>query len=313
MKIDIQLINMLQCPVSGKQLKIIGDALVTETGFKYNMDFGIPLFAEHPSSDDAHSQQKHYDKVTRGYLENLSYSHTKEYMKYLDNMLIQHVNDSSLEAVAEICCGSGEALKLFQDRIKRGVGVDISISMLKTARANLPQDFFLFVQGDATMLPLASEQFTSVFMLGGVHHINDREKLFAEIFRILKPGGYFFWREPVNDFFLWTWLRAIIYKISPALDEKHEHPLSYETTSELFRRIGFELESWQTYGFIGYCFFMNSDILLVNKLFRFVPGIRFLAKFMAKFDEWILKLPGFAKLGLQVIGAAKKPRDGTKW
>jgi len=33
---------------------------------------------------------------------------------------------------------------------------------------------------------------------------------------------------------------------------------------------------------------MNSDVLIFNRLFRFVPGIRYLVRAAAAFDEWCL-------------------------
>ena len=63
--------------------------------------------------------------------------------------------------------------------------------MLKTAQSEHAGRPFTFIQGDATTLPLADSVFDSVFMLGGIHHVADRRALFAEIARILKPGGAF--------------------------------------------------------------------------------------------------------------------------
>ena len=188
------------------------------------------------------------------------------------------------------------------------VGVDISVSMLEVARQKFPQPHFLFVQGDATQLPLQTGQFDSVFMLGGIHHVNQRRQLFAEIFRILKPGGQFYWREPVSDFFLWRWLRAIIYRLSPTLDSDTERPLLYSETVTPLEQTGLSLKVWQTYGFVGYCLLMNSDVLIFNRLFRFLPGIRPLTRMMTKVDDLTVNIPGLTGSGLIVIGMAEKPR-----
>jgi ubiquinone/menaquinone biosynthesis C-methylase UbiE len=230
-------------------------------------------------------------------------------VNYLDNSFLQIVRDVELNDVAEICCGGGEAFRLIGDKVKNGIGIDISESMLKAARKNFPDDKFLFLQGDATTLPLQDNKFDSVFMLGGIHHVNDRQKLFQEIFRILKEGGKFYYREPVSDFFLWRLLRAIIYKVSPNLDEKTERPLLYNETVPLLEKIGFKNTIWRTYGFLGYCFLMNSDVLVFNSLFRYLPGIRFFTRVMTKLDDWTVRIPGLTRSGLIVIGMAEKPRQ----
>ena len=173
------------------------------------------------------------------------------------------------------------------------------------AKTDLPEHFQV-VQGDATSLPLKDARFDSVFMLGGIHHVNDRLGLFREVRRILKPGGTFYWREPVSDFLLWRLLRAIIYRLSPELDYDTESPLRYDDTVPVLKDAGLKLDSWRTLGFFGACFLLNSDVLVFNRLFRFIPGIRGLTKFAAGVDEWTLQLPGLRRAGLQVIGSAHR-------
>ena len=178
--------------------------------------------------------------------------------------------------------------------------------MLEEARRELPGSQYTFIQGDATMLPLADASCDNVVMFGGIHHVNDRQQLFSEVNRILKPDGQFYWREPVSDFFLWRWLRAVVYRFSSALDHDTERPLLYQETLPYLEKSGFKLQVWETYGFIGFCIFMNSDVLVFNRLFKYIPGIRGITKFFAKLDNFILHIPGFSRAGLQVIGVAKK-------
>ena len=68
-------------------------------------------------------------------------------------------------------------------------------------------------------------------------------------------------------------------------------------------------ESWSTHGFLGFCVFMNSDVLVFNRLFRFVPGIRQITRLSTRLDQWTLALPGLGRAGLQVVGVAVKPGE----
>ena len=146
-------------------------------------------------------------------------------------------------------------------------------------------------------------------MFGGIHHVNNRTELFREVFRILKPGGRFYWREPANDFFLWRLLRFIIYKVSPQLDYETERPLRHQETCASLRQVGFRLKSWKTYGFLGFCLFMNSDVLVFNRLLAYLPAIRKIARLAAAFDRWTLRAPLLRGADLQVIGWAEKTRS----
>lgn len=307
----IEFVTWLRCPATGQPLTLRDGVLVTEDGSRsYRLSpAGIPLFAEQVVSADGQLQQRHYDKVSRDYLTNLAYPHTIEYMKYLDAVLLEQCGDQHLGAVAEICCGHGEALRLLARRIDLGMGLDVSLQMLNAARVELPGENMYFIQGDATATPLQDGVFDNIFMFGGIHHVSDRRRLFREVFRLLKPGGRFVWREPLSDFFLWRWLRAIIYYCSPNLDHTSERPLRYDETIPPLQDAGFRLESWRTCGLLGFCVFMNSDVLIFNRLFRFIPGIRSITRTAAWMDEAMIRLPGLGKAGLQVVGVAVKPQQ----
>jgi SAM-dependent methyltransferase len=304
-KLDPRWLRDLACPATREPLVFHGEILSNQSGTRtYRASTaGIPLFAAEFLGEDAQRQRAHYDAVASAYIENLHYPHTQEYAAYLDRELIDEIGAEGLGVSAEICCGRGEAFRLLGERIPRGLGIDISERMLEAAAAELPR--FAFVQGDATRLPLADGVLDSVLMLGGIHHVNDRRALFGEVFRVLKPGGRFYFREPLSDFFLWRALRAVVYRLSPALDHETERPLLREETVPVLEAAGFRLRTWKTRGFFGFCVFMNSDVLVFNRLFRFLPGIRAATRAAAGFDHLCTR--ALKDAGLQVIAVAQKP------
>ncbi|HUO00676.1 MAG TPA: class I SAM-dependent methyltransferase, partial [Bradyrhizobium sp.] len=286
------ILELLCCPNTGASLTRRGSTLLGSEGTSYRIsDSGIPLFAEKFCSADGRQQREHYERIAAAYVENLGYPHTEEYTTYLDNALLAAV-DRPLGTTAELCCGRGEAFSLLGSRVARGIGVDVSPSMLEQALLFSHNSGLVFLQADATMLPLRNASFDSVFMLGGIHHVRDRNQLFSEIARILKPGGRFYFREPVSDFWLWRSLRWAIYRISPTLDHETERPLLWSESVPVLEANRLRLTEWKTYGFVGFCLFMNSDVLVFNRLFRFLPGIRGLTRAATKLDSAILSLPG---------------------
>ena len=304
-----EFVQMLRSPRNGQALRLDGAQLTSIDGMeRFDISScGIPLFATEFLSQAGRDQQTHYDRVAATYVENLGYPHTQEYTAYLDRKLIDVLPSGSLGTVAEVCCGRGEAARLLGHRADRYIGVDVSMKILEVARRDLPCDRFCFVQGDATMLPLNDAIFDNVVMLGGIHHVPDRLTLFAEVHRILKPGGSFYFREPVSDFVLWRAIRKVIYRVSRALDHTTERPLRRESTERDLTNAALELIDWRTYGFLGFCLFMNSDVLVFNRAFRFLPGIRPLTRLACRIDDWTTRKSGLRHAGLQVIGVARRP------
>lgn len=302
-------LDILRCPLSGQPLVRGADSLAAvgrPDRYRLTPD-GIPLFAGDLGSGDSETQRLHYNRIAAAYTANLEYPHTQEYIACLDRLTLEAIGETEIGTLAELCCGRGEALALLGSRATRYVGVDISENMLQAAMASQRHPRAAFLQADATRVPLADASVDTVVMLGGIHHVPARAKLFAEVSRILKPGGRFVFREPVSDFVLWRALRAIIYKLSPMLDEKTERPLVYAETVPVLIESGLRLLQYRTHGFFGFCLFMNSDVLVFNRLFRFVPGIRAITRASAVIDEAVLGLPGLGRAGLQVIGVAQKP------
>jgi len=273
---------------------------------------GVPRFTAEFVSSAGRAQQSHYDGIVAKYVENLGYPHTEEYLAYLDQQLLDMLPAGSLGTVAELCCGRGEAARLLDRRMSRCVGIDVSAGMLEIARSDLPDDRFFFAQGDATMLPLRDRTVDNVVMLGGIHHVPDRLKLFREVARILKPGGGFYFREPLDDFALWRAIRKIVYRYSSALDHNTERPLRRGDTESALAQAGLALCDWQTRGFFGFCLLMNSDVLVFNRLFRYLPGIRPLTRAACRLDHFTTSLPGLRHAGLQVIGVARHAKQAQE-
>jgi hypothetical protein len=90
---------------------------------------------------------------------------------------------------------------------------------------------------------------------------------------------------------LWKALRAIVYRVSPALDAANERPLTYGETVPVLQDVGLRSQVYSTHGFLGFLLFMNSDVLFFNRTFRFVPSIRPLTRASTHLDAFLLSLP----------------------
>jgi ubiquinone/menaquinone biosynthesis C-methylase UbiE len=100
------------------------------------------------------------------------------------------------KTVLDIGCGSGGITMRLVETHNAGhvTGVDIEAPVLEVAQGRLATHDGLagkieFRQVEPGPLPFADDSFEVVFSKDALIHIADKEALFAEIFRVLKPGG----------------------------------------------------------------------------------------------------------------------------
>ncbi|WP_417388003.1 class I SAM-dependent methyltransferase [Gimesia sp.] len=79
------------------------------------------------------------------------------------------------------------------------IAADLAAEMLKVAqqniqRAGLSESIFL-EHADAKQLPCENHSFDGVISNSLIHHIPEPQTVFAEIKRVLKPGGFLFLRD----------------------------------------------------------------------------------------------------------------------
>ena len=92
-------------------------------------------------------------------------------------------------AFLDLGCGVGWAtdLALTRGGAAHGVGLDFSAGALGRARRRTPQASW--VHGDGTRLPFANASFDRAFSFGSLEHFPDVREGFAELRRVIKPGG----------------------------------------------------------------------------------------------------------------------------
>ncbi len=96
--------------------------------------------------------------------------------------------------ILELGCGHGLLWKENADRIPSGWDItlsDLSSGMLDSVWRNLVVTGrnYKFKEIDAQQIPFADETFDVVIANHMLYHVPDRAKAFAEIKRVLKPGG----------------------------------------------------------------------------------------------------------------------------
>jgi SAM-dependent methyltransferase len=100
----------------------------------------------------------------------------------------------------DVGCGNGVGMQVILARFGVATvdGLDIDPSQLSHARRRLrglPSDRMRLIEADATRIPAADDSYDVVFDFGLLHHIIDWRRTVAEIVRVLRPGGRFYFEE----------------------------------------------------------------------------------------------------------------------
>ena len=142
--------------------------------------------------------------------------------------VIDEVWGTNLEylTIADIGSASGVSAALFAARGARVLGIEISPELVSQAMSQWEGygDRLDFRVGDAESLDLPDQSVDGVFFGGVLHHLPMLDKVYAEAYRVLKPGGKFVAIEPNRlDFFeLLEWGVADLRgKLSP-----NEYPIN---------------------------------------------------------------------------------------
>ena len=194
--------------------------------------------------------------------------------------------DLNGQRVLELACGSGfntnEVLKLFPTAAVEGL--DVSPASCEAYARNTGRKALVF---DLTTRHAEMPDPADVaFVIGGLHHcIKDMEATFANIRRLVKPGGYLLAVEPNAEFFL-NKLRVSWYRRDKWFQEADEAPLRYSELVDLARP-AFDPVSVRYLGGPAYFLILNSLIL------RFpIAAKRLLAGLTFLLDDAYNLLPG---------------------
>jgi ubiquinone/menaquinone biosynthesis C-methylase UbiE len=140
---------------------------------------------------------QHYFDIIANRYEELDGRRTEQLSWWLDDNLGRLVAGKTDAALLDIGCGTGFIIRRAAGRFGPRYGIDISLGMLKQAR----ERGFAVAQAGCARLPFASESFDAVTALAVLHHLETHEETFAEVYRVLRPGGRFYSDHDLCDDF----------------------------------------------------------------------------------------------------------------
>lgn len=96
--------------------------------------------------------------------------------------------------VLEVGPGPGLTTDILRTRVPQMTALEIDPRLADSLKRRLANTNVRVIKGDATQIPLDDQQFSAVVSFSMLHHVPSsalQDKLLAEAYRVLRPGGVF--------------------------------------------------------------------------------------------------------------------------
>lgn len=169
-----------------------------------------------------------YDKI------GVNYNATRKADAYIAGRLYALLSPVANGTYIDIGCGTGNYLKALTDMGVDFTGIEPSVTMLDKAKLNNPNT--TFVNTKVENIPLPDHSFDGGMGTFTVHHWDDIEKGFSEIYRVLKPGANFVLLSFTPEQLQAYWL---CHYFTKTMKRSSEVVLGIDEMTELFEKTGF--------------------------------------------------------------------------
>ena len=134
--------------------------------------------------------KEYWDEWAKGY-------ETKEpekltfFEKWLFDKMLSRIDLTDDSTVLDLGTGTGKLILYLAKKNKNChyIAFDISEEQLENAKKYCKDLDVEFLQGELPFIPLEDNSVDYVVSNATLHHIEDKKKLFSEIYRVLKPNG----------------------------------------------------------------------------------------------------------------------------
>jgi len=114
-------------------------------------------------------------------------------------LILELVGDCDIQntRVLDVGCGRGGTLYTLSQfyETKSLTGIDITEANIKFCQENLSEKGIIFLQGDAENLPFSEGEIEVVINVESSHVYPNLFSFYREVYRVLKPGGYFLYTD----------------------------------------------------------------------------------------------------------------------
>ena len=161
--------------------------------------------------------------------------------------------------VLDLGCGLGGPARMLAHKAGCKVtGLDISPHFIDVANEltdlTAQSDQVDFIEGSAVSLPFGEKEIDGAWQLHVGMNVPDKEAMYAEVFRVLKPGATFIVHDPVRGS-----LGNVVYPVPWATEASTSYLISSESMTSSLKATGFQIADVLDETDEGLMWFENLD------------------------------------------------------
>jgi SAM-dependent methyltransferase len=139
------------------------------------------------TNDRLHKIRSNYDALAGAYAREISGELDH---RPLEQKLLQKFAAACDGLICDLGCGPGHVTEYLSRFNANVIGLDLSSGILKEARGRHSE--IIFLQGNMLDLPFAAAKLAGIIAFYSIIHFDNTQvaRAFAEMFRVLKPGGF---------------------------------------------------------------------------------------------------------------------------
>ena len=142
------------------------------------------------------ANREFYDIVGPSY-ECIDGRRSERLINYVSRQIESISGNTGADSVLDLGCGSGFIARIAKDYFKRRYALDISFKIIRAIDdGNLRK-----ITADYDSLPIRSSTLNCVVTFATLHHCYSYEKMFPEIYRVLRSGGIYYSDHDMDSLF----------------------------------------------------------------------------------------------------------------
>jgi SAM-dependent methyltransferase len=231
-----------------------------------------------------------------------------------NRFILARIGDLRGKKVLDIGAGLGESSIYFALRGAQVTAVDLSPMMIEKI-ITLGKQYGVEIEGrvsNGENLNVPSDQFDVIYLANTIHHLENRAALFEQMFRALKPGGFFFSYDPLA----YNPVINIYRRMATRVRTPDEAPLKIEDlrlARKYFSNVGHR-EFWLSTLLLFAKYYLkdrvhpNSDRYWKRILRETRQTLRWWTP-LSSLDRVLTRIPGVRWLAWNMVMWGQKPQD----